>query len=190
MQFVEVSIVLPFQDHEHLVGRASRSIANHFTTLGRSFEIVAVDEGSGDNSHAVLALLRQEIPNISVTLGRGYATGAAKARGKVMLLVDLAAVAEGLTSSLSAAIDKVLDDQLDMQLVAENVLVCQRQTCLPLLTKGLTRGKRGERALLKRGQSKGLRTQSYGPEAPSGSDTGLQRLISALVPRSSGLHRA
>lgn len=190
MQFVDVSIVLPFRDHEHLVGRASRSIANHFTQLGLSFEIIAVDEGSGDNSHAVLALLRQEIPSLSVVVGRGYAAGSARSKGTALLLVDLAAVAEGLTSSLSQAVESVLADDLDMQLVAEQLLVCRRPVALELLTEGLTRRQRSPRGLLRRGRAKGLNTLSYGPESSGLSDTGLGRIISALVPRSNGLHRA
>jgi glycosyltransferase involved in cell wall biosynthesis len=190
MQFVDVSIVLPFRDHEHLVGRASRSIADHFKQLGRSFEIIAVDEGSGDNSHAVLALLRHEIPSLQVVVGKGYAAGSARASGKAMLLVELAAVAEGLTSSLSQAVESVLADNLDMQLVAEQLLVCERQVGMRLLTEGLAKRQRSPRGLLRRGRAKGLNTLSYGPESPRVSDTGLGRLISALVPRSTGLHRA
>lgn len=190
MQFVDVSIVLPFRDHEHLVGRASRSIADHFSQLGRSFEIIAVDEGSGDNSHAVLALLRHEIPSLSIVVGKGYAAGSTRAKGKALLLVELAAVAEGLTSSVSQAVESVLTDDLDMQLVAEQLLVCERLVGLELLGEGLAKRQRSPRGLLRRGRAKGLSTLSYGPESPRASDTGLGRIISALVPRSTGLHRA
>lgn len=190
MKSLAVSIVLPFRDDEHLVGRATRSLAEHFESLGHSFEIIAVDEGSGDNSHAVLALLRQEIPNLQVAVGKGYTTGAARAEGKALLLVELSAVAEGLTSSLSRALAAVLDDEVDMQLLAETMIVCNRQATLELLTEGLARRQRSARGLLVRGRALGLRTQSYGPECRSISDTGLGRLISALVPRGTGLHRA
>lgn len=190
MQLVDVSIVLPFRDHEHLVGRASRSIAEHFTHLGRSFEIVAVDEGSGDNSHAVLALLRQEIPNLRVVVGKGYATGSAQSTGKSVVLMELSAVAEGLTPSLSRAVESILFGDLDMQLVAEQLLVCTRETSLSLLTEGLARRQRSPRGLVRRGQALGLNTLSYGPGSTGISDTGLGRIISAFVPRAAGMNRA
>jgi glycosyltransferase involved in cell wall biosynthesis len=190
MKSIAVSIVLPFRDDEHLIGRATRSLAEHFQSLDHSFEIIAVDEGSGDNSHAVLALLRHEIPNLQVVVGKGYATGSARAKGKALLLLELAAVAEGLTSSLSRALEAVLSDELDMQLVAEEMIVSERHATLKLLTEGLVRRQRSPRGLLVRGRDMGLRTQSYGPETRSMSDSGLGRIISALVPRGTGLHRA
>jgi glycosyltransferase involved in cell wall biosynthesis len=190
MKFVDVSIVLPFRDHEHLVGRATRHIAEHFSLLGHSFEILAVDEGSGDNSHAVLALLRQEIPQLRIVVGRGYAEGAATAAGQALVLANLSAVTEDLTSSLSQAIARVLQGELDMQLVAEKLLVCQRRASLLLLAEGLTKRQRGPRSLFRRGQARGLRIKSYGPEAPLRSTTGLTRLLSAMMPGTSGLHGA
>ena len=190
MQFVDVSIVLPFRDHEHLVGSVTRHIAEHFSLLGYSFEIVAVDEGSGDNSHAVLALLRQEIPELHVVFGRGHAGGANRAVGQVLVLANLGAVSEDLTSSLSQAIARVLGGELDMQLVAEKLLVCQRICCLPLLSSALTRRQRSPTSLFRRGQAKGLATLSYGPEARVRSTTGLARLLSAVIPGTSDLHQA
>ena len=187
---MDVSIVLPFRDHEHLIGRASRNIAEHFNRLGRSFEIIAVDEGSGDNSHAVLALLRQEIPSLQVVVGRGYATGSAISAGKSVVLMELTAVAEGLTGSLSQAVESVLQGDLDMQLVAEQLLVCTRETSQELLTEGLARRQRSPRGLVRRGRAKGLKTLSYGPDSAGMSDTSLRRIISALVPRAAGQHRA
>lgn len=190
MKFVDVSIVVPFRDHEHLVGRASRSIAEHFTQLGHRFEIIAVDEGSGDNSHAVLALLRQEIPQLRVVVGKGYPTGAADAKGQVLLLIDLAVAAEGLSPSLGQAIERVVSGELDMQLVADHLLVCARKRSLRLITEGLSRRQRTARGLLKRGRAHGLITESYGPEVRRRTGTGLGRIVSAMVPRAAGLNRA
>ncbi len=190
MQLVDVSIVLPFRDHEHLVGRASRSIAEHFTGLGLSFEIVAVDEGSGDNSHALLALLRQEIPSLRVVVGQGYEAGSRKSVGKSVVLMEISIVAEGLTRSLSQAVESVLWGNIDMQLVAEHLLVCTRDSLLELQTAGLARRQRAPRSLIKRARAKGLNTRSYGPESSGLSNTGLRRIISALVPRAAGPHSA
>jgi glycosyltransferase involved in cell wall biosynthesis len=186
MKSVAVSIVLPFRDHEHLVGRATRGIAEHFEKLGHRFEIIAVDEGSGDNSHAVLALLRQEIPALRVVVGKGYAAGTALAEGNALLLLDLTSAAE-LSPSIAQALERVLSGELDMQLIAENLLVCNREKSLHLVTEGLAKRQLSARGLLKRGRSSGLVTETYGPESRSLSDSGLGRIVSALVPRATGL---
>lgn len=188
MESLAVSIVLPFRDHEHLVGAASRSIAEHFDELGHSYEIIAVDEGSGDNSHAVLALLRQEIPALRVAVGKGYAAGTAQAEGQVLLLLDLSTASSELSPSIAQAVERVEAGELDMQLIAENLLVCDREKGLHLITEGLAKRQLSARGLLKRGRSSGLVTETYGPESRSLSDSGLGRIVSALVPRATGLH--
>jgi len=44
-----------------------------------SFEILAVDEDSGDNSHAVLALLRAEVPDSASPTRRAAAAASMSA---------------------------------------------------------------------------------------------------------------
>src|SRR5688572_26898143 len=82
---VDVTVVLPFTDDEDLVGSACQRIAQHLTERGLVFELIAVDEGSGDNSVALLGLLRPALPELRVlhgaASGRGFALGAAAARG-------------------------------------------------------------------------------------------------------------
>src|SRR5438874_4775544 len=86
----DVSVILPFGDDEEAVGIAVRRTAEHLRGLGLAFEILAIDEDSGDNSHAVLALLRAEVPELRVThapgRGRGVDVGAARAQGAVLLV--------------------------------------------------------------------------------------------------------
>ena len=81
----DVSVILPFGDDEEFVGIAVRRTAEHLRGLGLSFEILAIDEDSGDNSHAVLALLRAEVPELRVThapgRGRGVDVGAVARAG-------------------------------------------------------------------------------------------------------------
>src|SRR5438128_9415150 len=88
----EVSVVLAIGDDEDRVGHAIRKIAGHLRALGRTFEILAVDEQSADNSLALLSLLRREIPELSVHAGagagEGFARGVAAARGRALLLLD------------------------------------------------------------------------------------------------------
>src|SRR3954467_776026 len=93
----DISVILPFGDVEEAVGIAVRRTAEHLRTLGVSFEILAIDEDSGDNSHAVLALLRAEVPELRVThapgRGRGVDVGSARAQGTLLVIAtpDVAA---------------------------------------------------------------------------------------------------
>src|ERR1700684_593339 len=86
----DVSVILPFGDDEEAVGIAVRRTAEHLRSLGLGFEILAIDEDSGDNSHAVLALLRAEVPELRVThapgRGRGVDVGAARAQGTLLVI--------------------------------------------------------------------------------------------------------
>src|SRR5436305_11463361 len=81
----DVSVIMPFGDDEEAVGIAVRRTAEYLRGLNVAFEILAIDEDSGDNSHAVLALLRGEIPELRVThapaRGKGVDAGAARAQG-------------------------------------------------------------------------------------------------------------
>lgn len=86
-----VSVVLPFGDHEDVIGAAVQHLAGLLRTSGLGFELLAVDESSGDNSHAVLALLRAQVPELRVVQaagpGRGFDAGLARAQGRVAWLV-------------------------------------------------------------------------------------------------------
>src|SRR5476651_1499400 len=86
----DVSVILPFGDDEEAVGIAVKRTAEYLRNLGVSFELLAIDEDSGDNSHAVLALLRAEVPELRVThasgRGRGVDVGAARAQGTLLLV--------------------------------------------------------------------------------------------------------
>src|SRR5215475_7944380 len=94
----DLSVILPFGDDEEAVGITVKRTAEYLRSLGLSFEILAIDEDSGDNSHAVLALLRAEVPELRVThapgRGRGVDVGVARAQG-TLLLVSTPDVASG-----------------------------------------------------------------------------------------------
>jgi hypothetical protein len=166
MQFhgpVDVSVVLPFTDHEDVVGTACQRIGRHLGELGLTFEILAVDEDSGDNSHMVLGLLRRSIPELSVLRsepGRGYAAGSAIARGRTLWLLD----PENATRSLAAfgrAHGRVHRGELDIAVVRGRFIVCKRARGIGFL-EGLTgRGATFERRLLRRAQRRQLAVEAY-----------------------------
>ncbi len=190
MEFLDVSVLLPFRDHEHLVGSACRRLAEHFRSAGMTLEIIAVDQGSGDNSEPVLHLLRSEIPELRVISGRGYAAAARLARGQALLLVSPERAAEGLSDSSVTGVQEVLSGQLDMKLLDDKLLVCASSSCTALVMAAPSRHRNIERKLLQNGRSRGLSVRSYGPEAPPSPGRRISQVLAAVVPRSSGQRRA
>jgi hypothetical protein len=91
---VDLSVVIPFTDDEDEVGRLVRRVAAHLRARGARFEILAVDEGSGDNCVALLGLLRKtDVPELTLLAappGAGFATASERARGRVLWLFDVA----------------------------------------------------------------------------------------------------
>src|SRR4051794_14918637 len=112
----DVSVILPFGDDEEAVGIAVRRIAEYVRALGLSFELLAVDEDSGDNSHAVLALLRADVPELRVThasgRGRGVDSGAARAQG-TLLVVTTPDVASASLDGVGDACRRLLANEGD-----------------------------------------------------------------------------
>ncbi len=179
----EISVVVPFADDEDAIGTAIHRLADHLRALGHPFEILAVDEDSGDNSHAVLALLRAQVPELRVIhapgRGRGADAGAARAQGRLLWIID-PDVALGTLAPVGPAVDDILAGTVDAVVVHGHFVVCNRVRALPALT-GL-RGSRDarRRRLARRMAAHGLRldVQMIGP-AP----TARPRLFGLLAPR-------
>src|SRR3569623_2401919 len=108
----DVSVILPFGDDEEAVGVAVRRTAEYLRNLGVAFELLAIDEDSGDNSHAVLALLRAAVPELRVThapgRGKGVDVGAARAQG-ALLVVATPDVASASLDGVGESVRRLLD---------------------------------------------------------------------------------
>lgn len=190
---LDVSVVIPFSDDEDRVGRLSRRIAEHLRALDLKFEILAVDEGSGDNSTAVLALLRTRLPELALMQAarpsQGFASGAAVARGSVLWLID--AVREDVpVAPFWWAYMRLRSDVADAVLMEGRYVVCRRTRVWRVLDA--IRGRAGtfERRFLRRAAALRLRVQTpHGPA--SGASRGLVRLLETLTPaRFQGLLRS
>jgi hypothetical protein len=88
----EISVVITVRDNEDHIGHQVRAIAAHLQSLGRSFEIVAVNDGSRDNSLSILELIAASHPWLRVAranaAGRAFLRGAGEARGTTLMLLE------------------------------------------------------------------------------------------------------
>jgi hypothetical protein len=162
----DVSVVLPFGDDEEFVGIAVRRTAEHLRGLGVAFEILAIDEDSGDNSHAVLAMLRGEVPELRVThapgRGRGVDAGAARAQG-TLLVIAAPDVAAGALDGLGDACRRLLAADGDAEVALTRFTVTHRIRSLSAIRGARFIGPAMHRRLAKRLQVKNLAVRVAGP---------------------------
>ena len=169
----DVSVVLPFRDDEDVIGNAVQRLAAHLRELGLSFELLAVDEDSGDNSHAVLALLRGQVPELRVQhapfRGRGAEAGIARAQGRVLWVLAPDAAMSPL-SAFQRAHEQTLRDEVDAVIVRQRFAVAHRVRVL-----GACSGVRGNGPALLRRMSRRF--------AAAGLRVDVQELTGAGAPR-------
>ena len=124
---LDVTAIVICRDDEERVGHTVRRLASHLRSLGLRSEILVFDEHSGDNTLAVLSLLRREIPEMTVTAGatpgRGFQQGAQRAHGRALLLLD--ARCDSPLSALGFALARV-DAGMDGMAVNGRYLVLHR----------------------------------------------------------------
>src|SRR5690606_8889429 len=94
---------------------------------GRPVELLAVDVGSHDNSHALLALLRAELAELRVlpvdVPERGVAAAVQAARGEGIALVDPEA-ARAASPASAAALERI-EGALDVVVLPDAVVVAR-----------------------------------------------------------------
>jgi hypothetical protein len=177
----DVSVILPFGDDEEAVGIAVRRTAEHLRGLGLAFEILAIDEDSGDNSHAVLALLRAEVPELRVThapgRGRGVDVGAARAQG-TLLVVSTPDVASASLDGMGDACRRLLAGEGDAEVALARYTIAHRIRSLVSFRGARLLGAAMHRRLAKRLQMRHLSVRIAGTGAGVGQKTavGLGRL--------------
>jgi hypothetical protein len=162
----DVSVILPFGDDEEAVGIAVSRTAAYLRALGVSFEILAIDEDSGDNSHAVLALLRAEVPELRVThapgRGRGVDVGAARAQG-TLLLVTTPDVASASLDGAGDACRRLLAGEADAEVAISKYTVAHRIRSVSAFRGVRLLGAAMHRRLEKRLQMRNLVVRVAGP---------------------------
>jgi hypothetical protein len=162
----DVSVILPFGDDEEFVGIAVRRTAEHVRSLGLSFEILAIDEDSGDNSHAVLALLRGEVPELRVThasgRGRGIEVGASRAQG-TLIVVATPDVASASLDGVGESMRRLLAGEGDAEVALARYTVAHRVRSLVAFRGARLIGPAMHRRLAKRLQVRNLLVRVAGP---------------------------
>ena len=91
-----LSVVVPVYDEEKTAGPVLENTVEVLRSLGISFEIVAVDDGSKDGSVAALRAVQRKYPEqlriVQHIYNRGYGsalrTGIRCAQGEIILLMD------------------------------------------------------------------------------------------------------
>src|SRR5829696_1539051 len=91
----EISVVVPMRNESPNVERLYRDVTASLTAFGRSYEIVAVDDGSRDDTFDLLARLQAKDPRVRVIRFRrnfgqtaAFAAGFHHARGRYIVTLD------------------------------------------------------------------------------------------------------
>lgn len=182
----DVSVILPFGDDEEAVGIAVRRTAEHIRSLGLSFEILAIDEDSGDNSHAVLALLRAEVPELRVThapgRGKGVDVGAARAQG-TLLIVATPDVASASLDGVGEACRRLIAGEGDAEVALARFTVAHRVRALVAFRGARLLGPAMHRRLAKRLQVRNLSVRVAGTGVAAKTPVGRLRAFAARAGR-------
>lgn len=92
---VAVSVVIPVMDEERSLHPLYEQLVHELDTLGDPYELIFVDDGSGDNSFGVLRDLHAADPRVHVVRFRrnfgktqALVAGFARARGEIIITMD------------------------------------------------------------------------------------------------------
>lgn len=184
----EISVVVPFADDEDSIGTAIQRLADHLRPLAIPFEILAVDEDSGDNSHAVLALLRAQVPELRVIhapgRGRGADAGAARAQGRALWIIDPdVALVAGALAPAAAAIEAIAAGTIDAVVVHGHHVIANRVRALAALSGLRARRDALRRRLARRMAAHGLRLDVQMLHSTAADPPARPRLFGLFAPR-------
>jgi hypothetical protein len=153
----EISVVFSVRDDEELIGHQVRTVANHLDSLGLTFEIVAVNDGSVDNSMPMLELLAMRMPELRIVrasaAGRAFLRGASEARGTVLVLVE--ASRRLSLGPLGWALSRLAAGR-EAVILRGRYIVARRRQVLPVIVRATGPGLLFERVFERRAQDLGI----------------------------------
>jgi glycosyltransferase involved in cell wall biosynthesis len=174
----EISVVLSVRDDEDQIGDRVRALANHLDALGRTFEIVAVNAGSRDNTLAMLELLAARMPELRIlpapAPGRAFLRGTSEARGELVLLCE--ARKPLFLGPLGWAL-KRLDAGREVVVLRGHYIVARRLLSLPVIVRATGPGLLFERVFEQRARDLGIDVVGSRP-ADNG---GVTRLLGPVL---------
>ncbi len=154
----ELSFVLRCRDDEERIGHTIQRVCAHLRGMALPFELLLCDEGSGDNTLAVAALLRPGHPEVSIhdaPPGQGLLVGAERARGRIVVVYDVRS--EAPLAALAYALGR-LDRGLDVVALGGRFLAFRRTRALRGLDAlaGSRNPRELERRFVRRSKALGL----------------------------------
>jgi glycosyltransferase involved in cell wall biosynthesis len=155
----DITVVVRVCDDEERIGHVLRRISAYLRSMKLTFEILVADEGSGDNTLAVTALLRPTVREIEIMHAepsQGFHDACQRARGRIMLLYD--ARTEAPLSALGFALGRLRDGR-DVVAVGGRFLVFKRTRAWRAFDALVTRRRRPrvlEKRFLRRARALGL----------------------------------
>jgi hypothetical protein len=163
----ELSAVIAVGNHEETIGHQIRSLATHLSSLGRPFEIVAVNAGSNDNSLSIATLLVGPIPELRVlgrdAGGRAFLRGSSEARGDVVVLLDAGKPAP--LAPLAWALSRIRGGR-DAVVLRGRYVVARRLKALPIIVRASGPGLLFEPVFERRAQELGVDIVGSRPRRP------------------------
>ena len=150
----EISVVLAVRDDEERIGHHVNAVAAHLRALGRVFEIVAVNDGSRDNTLPMLELLTARVPELRVirasAAGRAFMRGAAEANGNVVILMEAARAIS--LAPLGWALSRLAAGR-DVVIFRGRYVVARLRPVLPVIARASGPGVLFERVFERRAQA-------------------------------------
>ena len=175
----EISVVVAVRSAEDVIGGAVVRIAAHLRSLGRSFEILAVNAGSWDTSFPILRLLSGEVPELRLLekdIGaRAFVRGAAEATGEILVLMEAERVPVSFgplgwaLSRLAAGTEAVV--------VRGHFVLARRLLALPPLARCRGRGELFERGFEREAADLAVEVVGKARRQPTGFLAPVWRLI-------------
>jgi hypothetical protein len=164
----DISVVLAIRNDEETVGHQVRAIVAHLRGLGRSFEIVAVNDGSRDNSLSILNLLLPHVPELrllsSNVAGRAFLRGASEARGNALILLE--AHRPVSLAPLGWALSR-LEAGREAVILRGRYIVARRLLALPIIVRASGPGLLFEHVFERRAQDLGIDVVGSRPKRPA-----------------------
>jgi len=153
----EISVVLAVHDDEERIGHQVKAIASHLRALKRPFEILAVNNGSRDNSLSILELLAARLPELRVVRsdagGRAFLRGAEQAAGTLLILIE--AGRRTTVAPIGWALSRLAAGR-DAVILRDRYVVARLRPVLPVLARASGPGLLFESLFERRAQALGL----------------------------------